>query len=55
MLSFLRRDHFMACLGISRSSGTKPVRVIQVSSVALDITVIFPLLTFTLLTVYLFH
>lgn len=55
MLSFLGKDHVMSCLDISRSSGTKPVWVIQVSSVALDITVIFPLLTFTLLTVCLFH
>lgn len=55
MLSFLRRDHFVSCLDISRGSGSKPVRVIQVSSVALDITIIFPLLTFTLLTVYLFN
>lgn len=42
----------MCYLDISCSSGTKPDRVIQVSCVALDITVIFALLAFILLTVY---
>jgi len=55
MLSFLRRDHFVSCLDISRGSSTKPFGIIQVSCVALDMTTIFLFLTSALLTVYLFH